>query len=113
MHLLTNSTLTKKDLDLAISVIKSEKITKGKYTDSVEKKFTKMLNRYSLFINSGSSTNVLFLSLIISKYLKKHTPKLPSSVIDNKLGSFIWNYFYKINKKTATKIINKFNFEIS
>ena len=81
MHLLTNSTLTKKDLDLAISVIKSEKITKGKYTDSVEKKFTKMLNRYCLFVNSGSSANLLALSLIINKYRKKNILKNGDEVL--------------------------------
>jgi len=81
MHRLTSSTLTKKDLDLAIKVIKSEKITKGKYTNFVENAFNKKLGRYSLFVNSGSSANLLAFSLLINKYRKNKILKRGDEVI--------------------------------
>ena len=68
MHYLTNSTLTSKDINLAIKVIKSQKITKGKYTELVENAFKRKLGRYSIFVNSGSSANLLAFSLLINKY---------------------------------------------
>lgn len=72
MHYLTNSTLTSKDINLAIKVIKSQKITKGKYTQLVENAFKRKLGRYSIFVNSGSSANLLAFSLLINKYRKSN-----------------------------------------
>ena len=47
-------------------LLKSEQLTKGKLTIEFEKQFSKYMNRkYSLFVNSGSSANLLMLSVLI------------------------------------------------
>ena len=62
----------KKDLDKAIKVIKTGRLTIGDHTDKFEKKFTeKMKTKYSLMVNSGSSANLLALQCLINPYRKK------------------------------------------
>ena len=66
----------KKDLDKAIKVIKTGKLTIGKYTEEFEKKFSKkMKTKYSLMVNSGSSANLLTLQCLINPYRKKKLKK--------------------------------------
>ena len=64
---LTTNTLSNLDKQNAIKVIKSEKITRGKYNLKVEKFFSKKYNRYALLVNSGSSANLLAFSLVVNK----------------------------------------------
>ncbi len=64
---LTSNTLTTIDKNNAIKVIKSGNITRGEYNLKVEKFFSKKFNRYALLVNSGSSANLLALSLMINK----------------------------------------------
>ena len=72
----------KKDLDKAIKVIKTGKLTIGKYTDKFEKKFTKkMKTKYSLMVNSGSSANLLALQCLINPYRKKRLKRGDSVLI--------------------------------
>jgi CDP-4-dehydro-6-deoxyglucose reductase, E1 len=64
---LTTNTLSNLDKLNAIQVIKSGNITRGKYNLKVEKFFSKKYKRYALLVNSGSSANLLALSLIVNK----------------------------------------------
>ena len=57
---LTQSVLENVDLNAAIKVIKSKKITMGKKTQEIEKYFKrKIVKTNSLMVNSGSSANLL------------------------------------------------------
>ncbi len=72
----------KKDLNEAIKVIRTGKITIGKYTDEFEKKFTKKMKvKYSLMVNSGSSANLLALQCLINPYRRKRLKKGDSVLI--------------------------------
>ena len=62
----------RKDLDSAIKVIKTGKITIGKHTTNFEKIFSKKINtNFSVMVNSGSSANLLALQCLINPYRKK------------------------------------------
>tara|TARA_B100001564_G_C20669051_1_gene685174 strand:+ start:5645 stop:6832 length:1188 start_codon:yes stop_codon:yes gene_type:complete len=62
----------KKDLDSAIRVIKSNKITSGPKVVEFENTFKKKINsKNSLMVNSGSSANLLALQCLINPYRKK------------------------------------------
>ena len=64
---LTTNTLSYIDKLNAIKVIKSGNITRGKYNQKVEKFFSRKFKRYALLVNSGSSANLLALSLMVNK----------------------------------------------
>ena len=69
---LTESVLEKVDLNAAIKVIKSKKITMGKKTQEIEKYFKKNVVRTnSLMVNSGSSANLLIFQCLINPLVKK------------------------------------------
>ena len=62
----------KKDIDKAITVLKSNKITSGPRVIEFENFFKKKINsKYSLMVNSGSSANLLALQCLINPYRKK------------------------------------------
>lgn len=66
----------KKDLDEAIKVIKSCKLTIGRKTDQFQKFFSKKIKtKHSLMVNSGSSANLLALQCLINPYRKKRLKK--------------------------------------
>ena len=61
----------KKDLTSAIKVIKSGRITIGKVTQKLEKKFSRKFKiKNSLMVNSGSSANLLAFQCLINPYRK-------------------------------------------
>ncbi len=61
-----------KDINEAIKVLKTKKLTIGPKTDSFQKYFTKKLKtNFSLMVNSGSSANLLALQCLINPYRKK------------------------------------------
>ena len=69
---LTESVLEKIDLNAAIKVIKSKKITMGKKTQEIEKYFKNNVVRTdSLMVNSGSSANLLIFQCLINPLVKK------------------------------------------
>ena len=69
---LTESVLEKIDLNAAINVIKSKKITMGKKTEQIEKYFKKNVVKIdSLMVNSGSSANLLIFQCLINPLVKK------------------------------------------
>ena len=69
---LTESVLEKVDLNAAIKVIKSKKITMGKKTEEIEKYFkNNVVRTNSLMVNSGSSANLLIFQCLINPLVKK------------------------------------------
>ena len=66
----------RKDIDSAIKVLKTGKLTIGSVTDNFQKIFSKKLKtKNSLFVNSGSSANLLALQCLINPYRKKRLKK--------------------------------------
>ncbi len=70
---LVKDTIDNKDIDNLIEWLKSyPRLTKGKLNLEFENKFSKWLGRkYSVFCNSGSSANLLMLSVLKEKYDSK------------------------------------------
>lgn len=64
---LAQDTISKKEIiNLNKWLLKGKQLTKGKLTTQFEKKFSKYINRsYSVFVNSGSSANLLMLSALV------------------------------------------------
>ena len=79
MITLVKDTIGNEDIDSLIDWLKSyPRLTKGQVTLKFENKFSKRLNRkYSVFCNSGSSANLLMLSVLKEKYNSK-TVVVPS-----------------------------------
>ena len=72
----------KKDLNKAIKIIKTGKITIGKHTKKFEDSFTKKIKtKFSLMVNSGSSANLLALQCLVNPYRKKRLKKGDSVLI--------------------------------
>ena len=69
---LTESVLEKKDLNAAIKVINSKKITMGQKTQQIENYFKKkIIKMNSLMVNSGSSANLLIFQCLINPMVKR------------------------------------------
>ena len=69
---LTESVLEKADLNAAIKVINSKKITMGEKTKKIENYFNKKIVKFnSLMVNSGSSANLLIFQCLINPMVKK------------------------------------------
>ena len=66
-YLLARETISKKELSgLSKWILKNNKLTKGKLTLEFEKKFSRYIgSKYSVFVNSGSSANLLMVSALI------------------------------------------------
>ena len=79
MITLVKDTIGNEDIDSLINWLKSyPRLTKGQVTLKFENKFSKWLNRkYSVFCISGSSANLLMLSVLKEKYNSK-TVVVPS-----------------------------------
>lgn len=78
---LIQDTIDNKDIDQLIEWLKTyPKLTKGNLTIEFEKKFSNWNgNKYSVFVNSGSSANLLMLySLVILDKLKNKKIAVPS-----------------------------------
>ena len=72
---LTESVLEDSDLNAAIKIIKSKKITMGKKTLEIEDFFRKKVTGInSLMVNSGSSANLLIFQCLINPMVKKLKP---------------------------------------
>ena len=73
MITLVKDTIGNEDIDSLIDWLKSyPRLTKGPVTLKFENKFSKWLDRkYSVFCNSGSSANLLMLSVLKEKYNSK------------------------------------------
>ena len=64
---LAQDTISKKEIvSLTKWLLKDNQLTKGRLTIEFEKKFSKFINsKYSIFVNSGSSANLLMLSALL------------------------------------------------
>ena len=72
LYPLTKSVLHKKDINAAIKVVKSKKITMGNKTREIERYFSKKITKnYTLMVNSGSSANLLIFQCLINPMVKK------------------------------------------
>ena len=72
---LTESVLENRDLNAAINIIKSKKITMGKKTEEIEEFFKRKITGVnSLMVNSGSSANLLIFQCLINPMVKKLKP---------------------------------------
>ena len=72
---LTESVLEKADLNSAIKVINSTKITMGDKTKQIENYFSKKIVKMnSLMVNSGSSANLLIFQCLINPMVKRLKP---------------------------------------
>lgn len=93
---LVQDTISKKEIVLLSNwLLKGQRLTKGKLNDIFEKKFSQYINRkYSLFVNSGSSANLLMLSALIeSKRLKNNRAIVAGVSWSTTLSPFIQNKF--------------------
>ena len=82
MITLVKDTIDKSDIDRLIEWLKTyPRLTKGKITLQLEEKFSEWLGRkYSVFVNSGSSANLLMLSALQQgEYLKNNKVVVPST----------------------------------
>ena len=78
---LVKNTIDNEDIDNLIDWLKTyPRLTKGPVTLELEKKFSEWLGRkYSIFVNSGSSANLLMLSALQQgDYLKNNKVVVPS-----------------------------------
>ena len=78
---LINDTIDKPDIDDLIAWLNTyPKLTKGDVTEQFEKSFTKWMgSRYSIFVNSGSSANLIMIyALVTAKLLKNSKIVVPS-----------------------------------
>ena len=72
---LTESVLENVDIETAIKVLKSKKITMGPKTRQIEAYFkNKIIKTNSLMVNSGSSANLLIFQCLINPMVKKLKP---------------------------------------
>ena len=72
---LTESVLESGDINSAIKVLKSKKITMGPKTKQIEAYFqNKIVKTNSLMVNSGSSANLLIFQCLINPMVKKLKP---------------------------------------
>jgi len=110
---LTTNTLTTSDKNNAIKVIKSGNITRGKYNKEVERFFSNKFNRYALLVNSGSSANLLALSLMINKLGKYNFTKNDEIIIPTLCWSTSLYPIIQMNLKPVFVDINKETLNIS
>lgn len=78
---LVQDTIDNKDIDQLIEWLKTyPRLTKGQLTIQFEEKFAKWIgSKYSVFVNSGSSANLLMIySLIVANKLKNKKIAVPS-----------------------------------
>ena len=81
MITLVKDTIDNSDIDRLVDWLKTyPRLTKGKVTLELEKKYSDWIGRkYSIFVNSGSSANLLMLSALQQgKYLKNNKIVVPS-----------------------------------
>lgn len=79
---LVKDTISKKEIALLSKwLLKGEQLTKGKLTLEFENKFSKYISRkYSVFVNSGSSANLLMLSALIEGKRLKNKKAIVAAV---------------------------------
>ena len=118
-HPLMHDNFTKADLNAAIKLFKQKRkiLTQSKYVKEFEKKWSKWLGvKYSVFVNSGSSANLLTMTVLKLLYGKGEII-LPALTWASDINSVIQNdlkpIFVDINPRnlcmSETEIIKKVN----
>ena len=79
---LAQATISKKEIvSLTKWLLKDNQLTKGRLTIEFEKKFSKFINsKYSIFVNSGSSANLLMLSALLESGRLKNKKAIVAAV---------------------------------
>lgn len=92
-HLLMQENITKNDLNVVINFLKKKpRLTASKKVLEFEKKWSKWLGtKYSLFVNSGSSANLISIASlkILNKNLNKNEIIVPSLTWSSDIASII------------------------
>ena len=94
-HPLMHNNFTKTDMNAAIKLFKQKKIilTQSKYVKKFEKKWSKWLGvKYSVFVNSGSSANLLTMTVLKILYGKGEIILPPLTWVSD-INSVIQNNF--------------------
>ena len=89
---LASDTIENQDYKILINFLKKKNyLNQSKYTKSFEKKFSKFLKmKYSIFVNSGSSANLLIAqTLLEGGYLKNKIVILPSVSWSTTISPFL------------------------
>ena len=118
-HPLMHNNFTKADMNAAIKLFrqKSKNLTQSKYVKLFEKKWAKWLGvKYSVFVNSGSSANLLTMTVLKILYTKGEII-LPTLTWVSDINSVIQNnfkpVFVDVNPRnlcmSETEIIKKVN----
>ena len=118
-HPLMHDNFTKEDMSAAIKLFKQKRkiLTQSKYVKEFEKKWSKWLGvKYSVFVNSGSSANLLTMTVLKLLYGKGEII-LPALTWASDINSVIQNdlkpIFVDINPRnlcmSETEIIKKVN----
>ena len=118
-HPLMHNNFTKSDMRSVSNLLKQKNIilTQSKHVKNFEKKWSKWLGvKYSVFVNSGSSANLVTISILKMLY-KKNEIILPSLTWVSDVNSVILNnfkpVFVDINLKnlcmSENQIIKKIN----
>ena len=69
---LIENTYDQTDIDVMIDVLRSDKLTMGKKVEQFEREFSKYIgSNYSIMVNSGSSANLLAMS-VATNYMRKN-----------------------------------------
>ena len=104
---LMRNNILKEDLDNVISLLNSEqpKLTSGPQVDSFEKEWSNWLGcKYSVFVNSGSSANLLSIALLKEVYPEGGKVLVPPFTWSSDISSLILigfePIFVDINLKT-------------
>ena len=97
-HPLMHDNFTKADVKAVIKLLKQKKriLTQSKYVAEFEKKWSKWLGvRYSVFVNSGSSANLLTIAALNILYKKKNKNQIlvPTLTWVSDINSVIQNNF--------------------
>ena len=118
-HPLMHNNFTKTDMNAAIKLFKQKNIilTQSKYVEKFEKKWSRWLGvKYSVFVNSGSSANLLTMTTLKILYDKEEIilPTLTwvsdiNSVIQNNLKPVFVDINPKILCMSEEEIIKKIN----
>jgi len=100
-HPLMHDNFTKSDVKAVIELLKKKKriLTQSKNVDEFEKKWSKWLGvKYSVFVNSGSSANLLTISALNILYKKKNKNQIivPTLTWVSDINSVIQNNFNPI-----------------
>ncbi len=112
-----------KDINQAIKILRSSKITSGPKTLEFQNKFSKKIKtNYSLLVNSGSSANLLAFQCLINPYRKKRLKKgdeilIPSLCWSTSLWPIIQSglkpKFVDVEKETLNLDLNDLRKKIS